>query len=248
MSRYLICLSYDGTDFHGWQIQSQGRTVQACLENILSEIAGSHIAVTGSGRTDARVHAQNQYAHFDLDTRMNTNQIVAALNSRVPADIKIQNCQQVPDDFSARYNATSRTYQYHIALDYSPFQRHFSVNFPRFNFTQESISNCLPKFLSEHDFTAFAKHNPDLNHHRCTIKAFEIHKKESQLILTIQANRFLHNMVRRIVGTCLRISHTKSDPAIITKLINDCDPTNNLIYTAPPQGLFLTHVEYPPSK
>jgi len=245
MTRFLICLSYDGTDFHGWQIQPQTRTVQACLENILSEIAGSHVAVTGSGRTDARVHAQSQYAHFDLDTRMNTSQIVAALNSKVPADIKIHSCQQVPDDFSARYNATSRTYQYHIALDYSPFLRNYAAYFPRFNFTEESISNCLPKFLSEHDFTAFAKYNPDLNHYRCTITAFDIEKNESQLILTIQANRFLHNMVRRIVGTCLRISHTKSDPAIISKLINDVDPTNNLIYTAPPQGLFLTNVEYP---
>ena len=245
MQRYLICLSYHGTDFNGWQIQPQGRTVQKTLENILSDIASKHVAVTGSGRTDARVHALRQYAHFDLDSRMNTNQIVAALNSRVPDDIRLQSCQQVSDDFSARYDAVSRTYHYHINLDYSPFSRKYAAWFPRFKFSPDQLAKCLPMFLGEYDFSAFAKYNPDLKHYRCVIKSFELQQQEGQLVLIIQANRFLHNMVRRIVGTCLRVCHTKNDPTIIKKLINDKDPTNNLIYTAPPQGLFLYQVEYP---
>jgi tRNA pseudouridine38-40 synthase len=245
MPRYLICLSYDGTEFHGWQIQPQTRTVQACLENILSDIASEHIAVTGSGRTDAKVHALTQYAHFDLDSRMNTDQIVAAMNSKVPTDIKIQTCQQVNPRFSARYDAVSRTYHYHIDLEYSPFSRNYAVHFPRFKFSPDALRKCLPWFLGEHDFSAFAKHNPDLIHYLSTINKFELEQENGQIVLIIQANRFLHNMVRRIVGTCLRVCHTNSDPEIISQLFINADPTNNLIYTAPPQGLFLTQVEYP---
>ncbi|MCF7910947.1 MAG: tRNA pseudouridine(38-40) synthase TruA [Candidatus Cloacimonetes bacterium] len=245
MQRFLICLSYDGTDFNGWQTQPQGRTVQDILENILAEIASVPIAVTGSGRTDAKVHALRQYAHFDLNTRMSTSQIVSALNSRVPADIKIISCQQVNPDFSARYNAVSRTYNYYINLEYSPFSRHYAVHFPRFRFSPDSLLKCLPWFLGEHDFSAFAKHNPDLKHYRCIINSFKLLEKDGQIVLIIQANRFLHNMVRRIVGTCLRVCHTKSEPQVISSLITNCDPASNLIYTAPPQGLYLTQVEYP---
>ena len=245
MPRFLIQLSYDGTDFHGWQNQPDARTVQDTLENILSEIQCNKVAVTGSGRTDAGVHALRQYAHFDLDTRMSPAQIIAALNSKIPSDIRVLNCWQVPDNFSARYDAISRIYHYHLALDYSPFSRRYSAYLPRFKYSEASMLGYLRFFYGEHDFSAFARHNPDLENYICTIQGFELRKTQDELVFIIRANRFLHNMVRRIVGTCLRISHTNTEPEVITELIAARDPKNNLIYTAPPQGLFLADVLYP---
>jgi tRNA pseudouridine38-40 synthase len=244
MTRFLIKLSFDGTLFNGWQTQPQVRTVQDTLENVLTQIAGQKVMVTGSGRTDAGVHALAQYAHFDLENNMLPENIIPALNSNLPPDVTVLYCWLVNDDFSARYDAISRTYQYHLALQYSPHKRLYSAWLPRFNFSQQALDECLAFFLGEHDFLSFARQNPDLKHYRCNITDFNLIHLNNELVFEITANRFLHNMVRRIVGTCLRISHTKTDPAVITELIAARDPRNNLIYCAPPQGLFLSRVIY----
>jgi len=245
MPRFLISFSYDGTDFSGWQIQPDVRTVQETLENCLQDIQGYKVKVTGSGRTDAKVHALKQYAHFDLDNSMSTEQIISALNSKLPADIIVNKCWKVKEDFSARYDAVTRTYQYHLTLQYSPFTRNYAAWLPRMRFSKESLICYLHFFLGKHDFSAFARQNPDLNHYRCNVISFDLDCSQKELIFTIKANRFLHNMVRRIVGTCLRLSHTNSNPEIIKNLLEKKEPKNYLIYTAPPQGLFLSEVEYP---
>jgi tRNA pseudouridine38-40 synthase len=245
MPRYLICVSYDGTEFSGWQTQPDTRTVQDVMERCFAEICRKRVGITGAGRTDAGVHALRQYAHFDLDTTMTARQIVNALNSKLPADLSVLDCRHIPDDFSARYDAIARIYHYHLSLMYSPVRRLYSAWLPRFKIIPARISQCFPYFLGEHDFSAFARHNPDLNHYRCVIHELELRVDNQELVIEIKANRFLHNMVRRIVGTCLRISHTGKDPAIITSLISEQNPQNNLIYTAPAEGLFLADVIYP---
>lgn len=245
MTRFLIKLSYDGTNFKGWQIQPKVRTVQDDLEKCLAKIAKTNVQVTGSGRTDAGVHARAQYANFDLDLNIEPDQLIKALNSNLPDDVFVRKCWQVSDDFSARYDAVSRTYIYRLAKEYSPFNRLFSVWLPRFNIDKKGLLECLPWFCGKHDFSSFAQQNPDLNHYLCNLTEFSLHEQDNEYVFTISANRFLHNMVRRIIGTCLRVVHTKSDPEIIRNLIAARDSRNNLIYCAPPQGLFLVRVVYP---
>ncbi len=244
MNRLLMNLCYDGTSFSGWQIQPKVRTVQNSIENALQKITGIHIPVTGSGRTDAGVHARNQYAHFDLEMNITASQLTRALNSKLPADIYIKKIIPVQIDFSARYDAIKRSYEYIISKEYNPFDRFYKSYIPKLKIDTRYISSSLPFFLGEKDFTSFSKYNPDLKHCICNILDFNLKESDSDIIFTISANRFLHNMVRRIIGTLLTISHSKQDPAIIVDLFNAKDTKHKLIYTAPPQGLYLKQVEY----
>lgn len=244
MKRYLMRLSYDGTDFSGWQVQPDVRTVQKVIENAFFAIAERAVAVTASGRTDAGVHARNQYAHFDLDMKITPEQLTKALNSKLPADIYIKDIIAVNPDFSARYDAVKRSYQYIITQHYDPFKRNYKSYLPKFKIHPEIMRACLNAFLGENDFTSFSKHNPDLKHKFCTIYELNLTETETDLRFNITANRFLHNMVRRMIGTLLNISHFKLEPALVKDLITAKDPRNKLIYTAPAQGLYLTDVLY----
>jgi len=244
MRRILLQISYDGTNFSGWQIQPDQRTVQQTIENSLLNIFKENIQITGSGRTDAGVHARNQYAHFDLFSTIPLPGIKKALNSNLPNDIRIINAFNVKIDFHSRYDARSRIYEYIITREFSPFHRFYKSFLPKIKFNPEIITNCLPCFIGNHDFTAFAKHNPDLKNNFCEITEFELCENEIDLVFEIQANRFLHNMVRRIIGTLLNISHFNLDPQIITELITQKNANHKLIYTAPPQGLYLKDVKY----
>ncbi len=244
MKRYLMQIVYDGTDFCGWQIQSNGRTVQETIEKVLSKIAKCKVAIAGSGRTDSGVHAQRQYAHFDFDLAMTPRQIMLALNSKMPADISITDVKEVRSDFHARYDAIARKYHYHIAKEKTPFNRRFCSIIPKAVFSKDKIVETMNYFLGEHDFTSFSKLNPVLKHNRCRIKSFTYEEKDDVVIFEIEANRFLHNMVRRIVGTVMNICITDSDPQIVRTLIANENPGHKLIMTAPPNGLFLEDVIY----
>lgn len=244
MPRYAIRLAYDGTLFHGWQIQPDVRSVQQTIEDALFSLFADKIAVTGSGRTDAGVHALAQYAHFDLNKDLQPKQLLAALNTKLPDDIYIKNCWIVDKDFSARYSAFARTYEYHLALSYSPHYRNYRSWLPRIKFSTQDLDKCWQYFCGEHDFSSFARFNPDLSHQICNIHAIDAVEKRQEYIIRITANRFLHNMVRRIVGTAVMIAHSHTEPAIITQLINALDTRHKLIYCAPPQGLFLVQIRY----
>jgi tRNA pseudouridine38-40 synthase len=244
MRRILLQISYDGTNFSGWQIQPEQRTVQQTIENSLSNIFKEKIQITGSGRTDAGVHARNQFAHFDLLSTIPLLGIKKALNSNLPKDVRIVNAFNVKIDFHSRYNARSRIYEYMITKEFSPFCRFYKSFIPKIKPKPEIIIKCLPYFMGNHDFTAFAKHNPDLNNNLCEITDFTLNETEVDLVFEIQANRFLHNMVRRVIGTILNISHFNLDPEIIPELITQKNASHKLIYTAPPQGLYLKDVKY----
>lgn len=248
MSRFLVKLAYDGTNFQGWQVQPKVRTVQEVLENIMGNIAKKKTSVTGSGRTDAGVHAYCQYAHFDLDLQITPIQILKGINSQTPEDILITDVFPVADDFHARFDACSRTYQYVITRTINPFNRLYRGYFPRKNIHPDYIEAVLPLFLGEHDFTNFSRQNPDIPNHRCNISEFQIEEKESDIVLTIKADRFLHNMVRRIVGTLVNLSHIMGEKMIIESLLLGSDKYRKYIFTAPAAGLFLIDVGYPPEK
>jgi len=245
MNNYLARISYDGTDFNGWQIQKVGRTVQQVLETALSKIAKVEIKITSAGRTDAGVHALGQYANFHFPILMTPKQIQLALRANLPCDVSVTQIVEVIDNFSARYDATSRTYRYILAKEFTPFNRKYKSFIPKVKIETEIVKECLKYFVGKHDFTSFAKFNKDLNNYFCNVLKFEFEETNTDYKFVIQANRFLHNMVRRIVGTIINISNTKTNPNIIEELIAAGTPENKLITTAPPNGLYLIDVEYP---
>lgn len=245
MKRYLLKLAYDGTGFVGWQSQQKGRTVQQEIERILAEIAKTKIRVTGAGRTDTGVHALAQRAHFDFDSRMSTVQILKAMRSMSPADIQIIEVIETPPGFNARYDAVLRTYEYIITCNPTPFNRLYKTHFKGKKIIPQVMADCLPHFLREHDFTSFSRYNPLIRSPLCRVTDFRLTETSEDLILEISANRFLHNMVRRLVGTIVNISHSGVSPGIIPALLAARSTQNKLISTAPAHGLYLKEVFYP---
>lgn len=238
-------IAYDGTDFCGWQIQPDVRTVQETIESALAKICKKKCPIVGAGRTDSGVHAKGQYAHFDFEINMTEQQIKAAINSNLPHDILILEIKLVSSEFHARYDAIERQYTYVIAKERSPFNTRFCSYIYRSRFDRQIIEQAIPYFLGDHDYTSFSKLNPELKHNRCIIKDIKFTETEETVTIQISANRFLHNMVRRIVGTLVNLCITDSNPNIIAELIERENPTHKLIVTAPPNGLFLEEVIYP---
>jgi tRNA pseudouridine38-40 synthase len=243
--RFVLKLSFDGTDFNGWQIQPNGRTVQEELEKALSSVAKQKIVILGSGRTDSGVHAFNQYAHFDFPINMTTIQIQLALQNKLTKEIKIKNVFEVDNDFNARFSATQRHYKYFITENWNPFNKDYRSWFPRKKINYDLINNYINMFLGEHDFAGFSKPNPDLKHTRCNITQIAFDKIEDGYLFQIKANRFLHNMVRRIVGCLVTLSDKNYPPEIIIELLQRKQSDQILVPTAPPNGLFLWEVLYP---
>ena len=245
MKRYLLRISYDGTNFCGWQSQKNENTIQQTIEKALSEIAKTKIQITGAGRTDAGVHALRQYAHFDFPLKMSSEQILLAALSKLPPDIRIQKVFPVKNDFHARFDAFSRKYLYIITKERTPFNRFYKSYVPRKNISFDTLKKCIVYFEGRNDFTSFSKLNPDIPHNFCTIQKISWKKKEDDIVLEITANRFLHNMIRRIVGAMINISHANENPEIIKMLLENKDPNHKLISKTPPEGLYLSDVRYP---
>ena len=239
-----MTVSYDGTNFCGWQTQKKERTVQQTIENALMLIAKEPVPIVGSGRTDAGVHALKQFAHFDFPISMTCKQIFFALNSKLPKDVRILEIVQVNNKFSARYDAASRKYIYLIAKRRTPFNRFYKSFLPRNKIVPSKINQCLSYFKGEHDFISFSKFNPDVSNQICIIQSFIFKEDEDGCKFEISANRFLHHMVRRIIGTILNISDSDQNPEIIQELLSQKNPMNKLITTAPPEGLYLADVIY----
>lgn len=203
--RYFIWFSYDGTNYHGWQMQPNGNTVQAELQRGLSLLLREDISVTGAGRTDTGVHARQMAAHFDTDAEFEPATLAKKLNGVLPQDIGVDRVEQVSQDLHARFSATSRTYHYYIHTRKNPFRRHFSLelhyvlDFP--------LMNEAAKILMEYeDFGAFCKAGSDVKTTICHITAAQWHQTaEDSWYFEITANRFLRNMVRAVVGTLVEV-------------------------------------------
>lgn len=244
MRKLAINVAYDGTDFSGWQIQKTGRTVQGVLENALSEICKQEVKIMGSGRTDTGVHALNQIAHFEFPHTMETSRVKIALHTKLPYDIRINKVHDVPDNFHARYDAFERSYRYILTTERTPFNRYYKTFLPRKKLDINLIKAAIPYFIGEHDFLAFSKPNPDIPNTICNLKRLVVFQQDNDYVWELSANRFLHNLVRRIVGTLINISHNKLDPDIINYLFEKGKMNQKYVFTAPPQGLYLTEVKY----
>ncbi|MCK4344064.1 MAG: tRNA pseudouridine(38-40) synthase TruA [Bacteroidales bacterium] len=243
--RYFIQLSYNGTNYHGWQIQPNASTIQETLENALSTILKEKIETVGAGRTDTRVHARMFFAHFDTEKKDldKKKKIVFQLNGILPADIAVQNIFYVNDDVHARFDALSRTYEYHIHQKKDPFLDNFSY-YLYGNPDIEKMNRASELLFDYTDFTSFSKLHTDVQTNDCNIIQAEWEKENHRLIFTIKANRFLRGMVRAIVGTTLELGFGKICLAEFRKIIEDKD-RSKAGFSVPAHGLFLVDIEYP---
>ena len=203
--RFFITLSYDGTRFHGWQIQPNGISVQGELQRGLSLLLRQEIIVTGAGRTDAGVHASMMVAHFDYVGELDCRQLAYKLNKLLPQDIAVQKVEQVSDDLHARFSATSRTYYYHIHTEKSPFERHYSCEL-HYPLDFDKMNEAARILMEYEDFGAFCKSHADVKTTLCHVTKAEWHQTSSfTWYFEITANRFLRNMVRAVVGTLIEV-------------------------------------------
>ncbi len=244
--RYFIELAYKGTHFHGWQVQPNAVSVQECLEKALSTVTRETIAVTGAGRTDTGVHASYFVAHFDsAKLNLDHQDFVYKLNSFLNDDISVFGVSKVNSDAHARFDAVSRTYQYHINLLKDPF----SVETSWYFFRQSDVAkmNEACRILFEYiDFTSFSKLHTDVKTNNCKIILAEWTQQDSSLIFTVKADRFLRNMVRAMVGTLLEVGLGKMDIAAFRDVLEQKDRSAAGL-SVPAHGLFLTDIEYPES-
>lgn len=241
--RYFVKFAYNGKNYHGWQIQPDAISVQEVLNKALSILLRKNIDVVGAGRTDAGVHAKNMYAHFDYDQLIDSNTFVKRINSFLPKDIVVIDFIKLHDDAHARFDATSRTYEYHIHT----FKDAFINEGSWYQYQNLDIKkmNEASKILFEYtDFECFSKTHTDVNTFICTIKeAFWI-QNENQLIFTVTADRFLRNMVRAIVGTLINVGLGKTDLKDFRAVI-ESKSRQKAGFSVPAHGLYLTKVIYP---
>ena len=246
MPRYFIYLSYDGSNYHGWQVQPNAPTVQEKLESALSLLMRCPMAVTGAGRTDTGVNASTMVAHADFEEEIDCKQVAYRLNKILPPDIAIHYIRRVTDTAHARFDATSRRYRYYVCLAKNPFNRRYScrltgeIDFDAMN----EAAAVLPEYI---DFTSFSKLHTDTKTNNCKIAYARWSRiSPDEWVFEIEADRFLRNMVRAIVGTLLMIGRGKIGKEKIREIIEKkerCEAGDS----APAQALFLEEVKYPES-
>lgn len=242
MSRYKITIQYDGTNFFGWQMQTEERTVQGDIENAIKPLnKGQKIKVIGAGRTDTGVHALEQVAHFDLDTRLGNDELLRAINARLSEDIKITKIAKVNNDFHARFSAIRRYYKYQCFTGKNLLFRNQAWLID--DIDKNTLNLLANIIIGEYNFLSFSKLNKELEHTRCIIYESGWKMTEEMLTFNVCGNRFLHHMVRYLVGTMVAIAQNRLPFENFKELL--INPQSNVkIFKAPPQGLFLLGIDY----
>lgn len=241
--RYFVTLSYDGTRYHGWQIQPNGDSIQERLQGALSTLLRAEIAVTGAGRTDAGVHARMMVAHFDYEGELDGKQFCYKLNRLLPYDIAVQQVEQVADDLHARFSATSRTYHYYVHTVKDPFSRAYSCEL-HYPLDFKLMNEAARMLLTYEDFGAFCKSGADVKTTLCQMTAAEWHQTSpSSWYFEITANRFLRNMVRAVVGTLVDVGRGRLTLEEFQKVIEG-KQRSDAGESMPGNALFLEKIEY----
>lgn len=241
--RFFIELSYNGKAYHGWQNQPNAISVQEVLEKALSTILKTNISIVGAGRTDTGVHASQMFAHFEYDNNFIVKDLVFKLNSYLPKDIAIHNIFEVQPKAHARFDAISRTYHYKIATVKEVFEFDYAYQVLQ-SLDVEAMNQACKILFDYKDFQCFSKSNTDVKTYHCDIKEAFWSKKESQLLFTISADRFLRNMVRAIVGTMINVGLGKLKPDDLHHIIKSKD-RGQAGFSVPAHGLYLVEVGYP---
>jgi tRNA pseudouridine38-40 synthase len=242
--RFFLEFSYAGTAYHGWQRQPNALSVQEVMEEALALLLKQQTPLTAAGRTDTGVHAKQMFAHFDADTT-DLEQLIFRLNQFLPNDIAVIRIREVKPRAHARFDALSRTYEYHLNNFKSPFVQGMSYGLYQ-PLDVEQMNKAASILLEYEDFECFSKAHTDVKTFLCTISKAVWEKSETGLVFTITANRFLRNMVRAIVGTLIEIGLGKKN---IQEMHSVIESKNRSLagYSVPAEGLFLTHIEYPNS-
>lgn len=244
MKRYFLYLSYNGKNYCGWQIQPNGITIQQKMEESLSLLLQEQISVVGAGRTDSGVHAACMVAHFDSEKIIDCLSLVKKLNGFLPGDIAVSKIEEVIPEAHARFDAISRTYKYYVTTKKDPFREDFTYRVP-FTLNFGLMNEAAEILFDYEDFTSFSKLHTDVKTNNCTIMYAKWEQENDSLwVFTIQANRFLRNMVRAIVGTLFEVGRGKITVEDFRKIIEQ--KNRNLAGTsAPAHALFLVDVAYP---
>ncbi len=244
MRRYLLFFSYDGTRYHGWQVQPNGNSVQAELQRALSLFLRQDMEVAGAGRTDAGVHARRMAAHFDWQgDALNCQQVVYRLNRILPADISAIEMTEVSPDLHARFSAIARTYHYYIHTSKDPFLRHYSLQV-NYKLDFELMGQAANMLLSHDDFAAFCKAGADNKTTLCQVtQARWVSCGEGCWYFEITANRFLRNMVRAVVGTLVEVGRHKMTLSAFQDVLHN-GSRSDAGESMPAHALFLEDVVY----
>jgi tRNA pseudouridine38-40 synthase len=241
--RYFLSLAYNGSSYHGWQIQPNAASVQQEIETALSKLHGNDpIEVVGCGRTDAGVHAQQYFLHTDLPLQWDPQQLVFKLNRMTSPDIAFFQAWETPTDLHARFDASQRTYRYFIHHQKNPFKNHTSW-YLQTKLDVAAMNVAAKHLLGQQDFGSFAKLHTDVKTNICEVFSAQWQESENGLYFEITANRFLRNMVRAIVGTLVEVGLGKLNPQALVQIIEAKDRGAAAV-SAPAQGLFLWKITY----
>ena len=241
--RYFISLAYKGTNFHGWQVQPNAVSVQQRINEGLSVLLKEEVMIMGAGRTDAGVHAKQMYAHFDTDKSFDFDVMCYRLNAFLEDSIHIKSIFKVADETHVRFHATARTYEYWLCQEKNPFLVEGAwLMYSNLDF---NLMNEASSYLIEvQDFSSFAKIHSDVNTHICDIRKAEWVQQGDKWVFIIEADRFLRNMVRAIVGTLVEVGKKKMTLDEFKSVIN-LKNRSSAGTSAPAKGLYLVKIEYP---
>lgn len=241
--RYFFEITYNGSNYHGWQSQANAVGVQDVVEETFQKLFRKKIGIVGSGRTDTGVHCAQQFFHADIDAELDYPKTIQRLNSFLPKAIAIKSIRKVKPSASARYDAVERSYEYRITRTKNPLLQGYACLF----FKPIDIGNmneAASLLVGEHDFQAFSKVKTDVNHFICDLKKAKWNQRDDLLVFTIVANRFLRGMVRAIVGSLLDVGTGKTSMKEFQRIIKSKDRRQAGI-NVPAEGLYLMSVKYP---
>ena len=245
--RYFLEIAYEGTHYHGWQIQPNAISVQQKLNEALAILLRGEVETTGAGRTDTGVHARQLFVHFDVDVskhKILNSRFLLSLNALLPPDIAVSKLVEVAPDAHARFDATLRSYEYHIHFNKNPFKNNYSWQLR--DKPDLALMNAAALIIKEHtDFSCFSKSNTQVMTNNCAITRAEwLEQPDGSIVFHISADRFLRNMVRAIVGTLLMVGRKEIEPETVRQIIESKN-RSKAGTSVPACGLYLTEVRYP---
>ena len=245
MKRIMLKVAYDGTNYHGWQLQPNGITIESVLNEKLSQLLREDIAVIGASRTDSGVHAYGNVAVFDTDARMPGDKFSYALNQRLPEDIRIRDSREVPLDFHPRKTESIKTYEYHILNETfpNPVKRLYS-HFTYLQLDAEKMQEAAAYLVGEHDFKSFCSAGAQTETTVRTVYSCDVERSGNDITIRISGAGFLYNMVRIIAGTLMDIGNGKYPPEKMPEILEACD-RSAAGPTAPAKGLVLVSYRFP---
>ena len=242
--RILGVCSYKGTNYYGWQKQVGFVSVQSTIEEVLSKVYDSPISITGSGRTDAGVHALRQYFHFDTEKEKDLKQLAYALNKMLPEDIKILSFEKVADDFHTRYSAKRKVYEYRIVLkNKDPFQDQLAFVYPM-ELDFDLFKAALDKFVGKHNYQDFTSKEEDEGGFVREIYGIKVSKDGNNISVRFEGNGFMRYQIRNMIGAAINVANKKEDISFIDYHLKDDKNREIISYKAPANGLYLVDVVY----